>query len=128
MKHKLKGKKKLMIENLISTLGNITRSAEKTGIDRTTHYDWLENDEDYKEAFEGIEDYQVDFYEDALKLLVKDKNPSAIIFALKCKGKKRGWTEKQDISISGGLDNSVKVEDLSSLWEELKKEDKGDDV
>ena len=128
MKHKLKGKKKLMIENLISTLGNITRSAEKTGIDRTTHYDWLERDEAYKEAFEGIEDYQVDFYESALNQLVKDKNTSAIIFALKCKGKKRGWVEKQEIGLSGGLDNSVKVKDLSSLWEELKKEDKGDGV
>ena len=122
MKHKLKGKKKLMIQNLVNSLGNITRSAEKTGIDRTTHYDWLERDEAYKEAFEGIDDFQVDFYEDALKLLVKDKVPSAIIFALKCKGKKRGWVEKQEISLSGGLDNSVKVKDLSSLWEEVKKE------
>ena len=108
MKHKLKGKKKLMIQNLISTLGNVTKSAEKTGIERCTHYDWLTRDPAYKEAFDNIEDFQVDFYESALNQLVKDKTPSAIIFALKCKGKSRGWVERQEVEQVG--DNSVRVE------------------
>lgn len=121
MKHKLKGKKKLMIQNLISTLGNVTKSAEKSGIERCTHYDWLTRDPAYKEAFDNIEDFQVDFYESALNQLVKDKTPSAIIFALKCKGKSRGWVERQEVEQVG--DNSVRVEFVEP---KKKKEDEGE--
>jgi len=31
--------------------GNITRAAEDSGIDRGSHYLWMEDDEDYQEAF-----------------------------------------------------------------------------
>lgn len=99
----LKGKKKAMFEALISTLGNITKSAEKAGIDRTSHYIWLDNDDNYRQAYESIDDYQVDFYETALHQLIKDKNPTAVIFALKCKGKKRGYIERQELDISGNM-------------------------
>ena len=35
-----------------SRTGNITRSAEMAGIDRKTHYDWLNNDPSYPERFQ----------------------------------------------------------------------------
>ena len=98
---KLTGKKKKMYDNLIETLGNVTKSAERTGIERTTHYLWLRKDSNYKDWIDNIEDHQVDFYETALHQLIKDKNPTAVIFALKCKGKKRGYVERQEIEHSG---------------------------
>ena len=117
----LKGKKKIMFDNLIKTLGNITKSAQITGISRLTHYDWLESDPTYKKYIENIDDYQVDFYETALNQLIQDKNVTATIFALKCKGKKRGWTERSEIELSGGLKNTLNAEDFFNAWEESKK-------
>lgn len=107
---KLKGKKKLMIEALITSKGNITKSAEKVGISRLTHYDWIEFDPVYKSYYDGIDDYQIDFYETALNKLIEDKNPTAVIFALKCKGKKRGWIERQEIDMMNSNPVNIIIE------------------
>jgi len=41
-------KKTAMLKALESTLGVVTSACEIVGIDRTTHYRWLQEDEDYK--------------------------------------------------------------------------------
>ena len=120
---KLTGKKKKMYDNLIETLGHVTKSAKKTGIERTTHYLWLRTDTNYKDWIDNIEDHQVDFYETALHQLIKDKNPTAVIFALKCKGKKRGYVERQEIEHSGNINNTVSAESLADTWKQVKEED-----
>lgn len=108
----LRGKKKKMFEALCSSLGNITAATERVGISRQTHYNWLEEDSEYAQAMSEVEDRQIDFYETALHGLIKDKNATAVIFALKTKGKKRGYIEKQEISHSGELKGSL---DLRSV-------------
>lgn len=118
IKIKLKGKKRLMFETLIRTLGHITKSAEITNIDRTTHYDWIEKDPEYKAYIDTIGDYQVDFYEAALHGLIKEKNPTSIIFALKCKGKKRGWVERQEIDLVNEKPINIVI---NKQYEESKK-------
>jgi hypothetical protein len=124
--------KKAMIEALEKSLGIVTTAAKMVGIDRTTHYLWMREDETYKEAVEGINDMAIDFAESQLNVLmqgashevvtnrgdiveIKDApNPSSIIFYLKTKGKKRGYVEKQEVELSGereifkGLDLNIK--------------------
>jgi len=124
--------KKAMVEALEKTLGIVTTAAKMVGIDRTTHYLWLKEDETYKEAVEGINDMAIDFAESQLNVLmqgathevvtnrgdiveIKDApNPSSIIFYLKTKGKKRGYVEKQEVELSGereifkGLDLNIR--------------------
>lgn len=123
--------KKAMIEALEKSLGIVTTAAKAAEIDRSTHYAWLKEDEEYKEAVEAISDMAIDFAESQLNKLmrgavhqvvtnkgeiveIKDApNPSSIIFYLKTKGKKRGYVEKQEIEVSGereifkGLDLNI---------------------
>jgi hypothetical protein len=123
--------KKAMLEALEKSLGIVTTAAKTVGIDRSTHYAWLKDDEKYKEAVEGISDMAIDFAESQLNQLmmgakhqvvtnkgeiveVKDApNPSSIIFYLKTKGKKRGYVERQEVEVSGereifkGLDLNI---------------------
>jgi len=40
------------LEELISTGGNIRRAAERAGISTSSHYAWLKNDDNYRDAFE----------------------------------------------------------------------------
>ncbi len=40
------------LEELISTGGNIRRAAERSGISTSSHYAWLKNDDNYRDAFE----------------------------------------------------------------------------
>ena len=53
----------------------------------------------------------LDFAESKLYELVDDKHPTAIIFLLKTKGKDRGYVERQEFDIEGGLNLNVEFVD-----------------
>lgn len=94
--------KKAMINALSLHLGIVTSAAKDVGIDRTTHYLWLKEDEDYRLAVESIQDITLDFAESQLHKLIKNDDTTATIFYLKTKGKKRGYIERieNDLSIN----------------------------
>lgn len=124
--------KRAMIEALEKSLGIVTTACKSVNIARQTHYEWMREDEVYKEAVEGIVDIAIDFAESQLNQLmmgakhqvvtnkgeiveIKDApNPSSVIFYLKTKGKKRGYVEKQEVELSGereifkGLDLNIR--------------------
>jgi len=89
--------KRAMIEALEKSLGIVTSACKSVGINRSTHYDWLKSDEDYKAEVESIEDIAIDFAESQLHKQIKDGNPTSTIFYLKTKAKKRGYIERQEI-------------------------------
>lgn len=91
--------KKDVLEALERSLGIVSTACEKAGINRSTHYDWLKSDPEYKEAVRLIEERTIDFAESHLHALIKDKNPAAVIFFLKTKGKTRGYVERQEIQV-----------------------------
>jgi len=99
-KKKKKGlnpKKKLMIDAIKSQLGNISLACKQIGIHRDTHYDWLKNDLLYKQTYDQIDEFVVDFAENALMKQIDNGNITAIIFFLKCRARHKGYIEKQEI-------------------------------
>ena len=92
--------KKTMLDALERSLGIVSTACEKAGISRQTHYNWMKDDPEYKEAVRAIEERTIDFAESHLHALIKDKNPAATIFFLKTKGKNRGYIERQEIEVS----------------------------
>lgn len=109
-------KKAAMYEALTKNLGNVTKSAEDIGIHRQTHYDWMNDDPEYKAAVDSLKNVALDFAEEQLRKLmegaerqalthdgevvtIKDApNTSAVIFYLKTQGKQRGYIERQELS------------------------------
>jgi len=109
-------KKNAMLKALESTLGVVTSACEVVGIDRRTHYRWMNEDEEYRNAVESLSDLAVDFAESQLFELIKGAhrevstpdgeviriqdapNTSATIFYLKTRGKKRGYVERSEIA------------------------------
>lgn len=89
--------KKAMIEALEQSLGIVTSACKKVGIGRTTHYEWLKTDEEYKKNVESIEDVALDFAESQLHLQIQDGSTASTIFYLKTKGKKRGYIERTEV-------------------------------
>lgn len=84
-------KKEEMVAALVKSLGIVTIACKEVGIERTTHYDWMKNDEEYKKLVEDIGDVALDFAESMLHKQIQDKDTTATIFYLKTKGKKRGY-------------------------------------
>jgi len=97
MNHQNPTLKKAMIEALEKSLGIVTSACKSVGINRSTHYDWLKTDDDYKADVESIEDIAIDFAESQLHKQIKDGNPTSTIFYLKTKAKRRGYVERQEI-------------------------------
>ena len=92
--------KRAMIEALEKTLGIVTTAAKNVGIDRTTHYRWMEEDEDYKAAVDDVSEMTIDFVESQLHKQIKDNQQASTIFYLKTKGKKRGYFEAQELRLN----------------------------
>lgn len=86
-----------MIEALVKSLGIVTTACNKVGISRETHYRWLREDADYKTAVEGIADIALDFAESQLHKQISSGEVSSTIFYLKCKAKKRGYIERNEV-------------------------------
>ncbi len=97
-------KKEAMIEALEKHLGVVTSACKTVGIDRTTHYRWLKEDEAYKEATDDIDNVSLDFAESQLFKQIRDGNTTATIFFLKTRGKNRGYVERQEWTGKDGKD------------------------
>ena len=94
--------KKLMIEALEKTLGVVTTACKSSGIPRTTHYRWMNEDAEYASAVNDLENLTLDFAESQLYQQIKQGNTTATIFFLKTKGKKRGYIERQELTGAEG--------------------------
>jgi len=95
-------KKIAMLEALEKSLGVVTTACKKVGIDRTTHYRWMREDDQYKADVEATKDITLDFAESQLHKQIQDGNTTATIFYLKTQGKKRGYVEGQELTINTG--------------------------
>ena len=89
--------KRAMLEALEKSLGVVTTAAKTVGIDRTTHYKWLDSDAEYKAAVESISDIALDFAESKLHKSIENGSDTATIFYLKTKGKRRGYIERAEL-------------------------------
>jgi hypothetical protein len=86
-----------MIEALEKTLGIVTDACKMVGIARSTHYKWMDDDEQYKAEVEELSNLVLDFAESKLHENINNNDTTAIIFLLKTRGKKRGYVERQEI-------------------------------
>lgn len=92
--NKTEQRKKAMLEALEKTLGVVSSACRAVGIGRTQYYNWLKEDQDFKEAVQEIENVALDFAESQLHKQIKEGSTSATIFFLKTKGKARGYVER----------------------------------
>jgi hypothetical protein len=89
-----------MLEALERALGVVSVAATQSGIGRTNHYLWIKNDEEYRAAVDSLQDVALDFAETQLLKNVRDGDIASVIFYLKCKGKRRGYVERQEIQLT----------------------------
>ena len=104
---------------------NISLTCEQIGITRTTYYGWLE-DEAFKIAIDSETETILDFAESILIQRMNDSTDKrvqlrAIEFFLKTKGKRRDYTEKQEIEHFGG-----NIQYISHIPTEDEKRDEED--
>lgn len=108
MQQKQHIKKEKFLEALEQSMGIMSTAAKKIGVDRTTPYRWIKEDEEYADKVKEIINVPLDFVESKLFEAINNDNITAIIFYLKTKGKHRGYVERHELS---GIDNKdLKIE------------------
>lgn len=114
--------KEKMLESLKECSGIVTFACEKVGLSRQTFYRWCRDDPEFKERVDAINELQIDVAEASLLKKIQKGDTTAIIFYLKTKGKNRGYSERREISIPGGVDMNIKNDfDVSKLSDEERK-------
>ena len=115
-------RKKGLLVALEKALGIVTTACKSVGVDRGTFYNYYNSDPEFKAAVDELENVSLDFAESTLYGLMRDKNPAAVIFYLKTKGRKRGYTEHSSVEHSGRLQQEQHVIDYSKLSSEALEE------
>lgn len=128
--------KKSILEALEAHYGIVTDSCRSIGLNRSTFYEWLKSDLEFKAAVDEIQEVAIDFVEGKLFERIKgveihkedrdgndisyDLPPDtqAIALYLKTKGKKRGYVERTEVEHSG---------QMSITWHEEKTYETKDD-
>lgn len=83
-----------MLDALEKSLCVVTTACKMVDMPRSMHYQWMKEDEEYKNNVEALENIVLDFAESKLHKQVEKGDTTAIIFLLKTKGKKRGYIER----------------------------------
>ena len=105
--HRTTKAKELFLSLFYKKFCNIHQTCEAVNTSRRTYYDWMEQDEEFKKAITDIQEGLIDFSESQLLGLIQGKHPTAIIFHLKTKGKKRGYIET--LAIAGDEKRPVRL-------------------
>lgn len=92
--------KQLYLEALRKSAGVMAPACEAIGVERNTIYRWRKEDPEFNEACDGILEVALDLAETALLKNIQKGDTKAIEFFLRCKGKSRGYDQRQEFDIN----------------------------
>jgi Transposase len=81
---------------LVECRGIISDASQATQVARSTIYDWIAADEQFKAAVEAAREVSIDRVEKKLFDQIDKDDTTAIIFFLKTRAKKRGYVERHE--------------------------------
>ena len=101
--------KKLLIQALERSLGIVTPACKEVGVSRETFYRYYREDDDFKKAVDDINEVTLDFAENQLLKKIKEGSERSILFYMKYKARKRGYTDSLDITSDGKSITEIKL-------------------
>lgn len=93
---------------LVDTGGFISDTADLLGVTVGAISQRVKSSEMLQQLRIDIEDTYLDIAESKLIKKIREEDTASIFFYLKCKGKKRGYVEKQQTELSGPNNSEVK--------------------
>lgn len=126
-------RKELMADFLVAfekTLGVVTPAAQMIGVKRSTIYRWREMYPEFDRACKEISEMAVDFVETKMFKKIESGGKGSetlMIFYLKCKGKHRGYVEKQEVDMSAEVKDvtvNVNSPETKQVLQDIMDKDK----
>jgi hypothetical protein len=113
-KHNAKVYKQQLLIALEKNLGIVTAACKEVGVSRDSYYDYYNNDPEFKRKVDDINEIVIDFAESQLYKKIKEGSERSILFLMKYKGKKRGYTDSIDITSDGKAITEIKLIQVKS--------------
>jgi hypothetical protein len=88
-----------IIEALTKSHGNISRAADSLKCARQTIHSRIDNEIEIKEVYEHLRERFIDVTEDVLRDKVLSGDTACVLFALKTRGRKRGYDSERDVIV-----------------------------
>lgn len=110
--------KELLLIALEKHMGLVTPACKEVGISKKTFYQYYKTDPVFKEDVDELNEVVIDMVEGQLFKNIKKGSERSILFYMKYKGRKRGYTDNLDVTTNGESLNNVKIEIIRN-----KKED-----
>ena len=108
-KHNAKLYKEKLLIALEKNLGIVTAACKEVGISRDSYYDYYNNDEEFRRKVDDINEIAIDFTESQLFKKIKQGSERSILFFMKYKGRKRGYTDSVDITSGGKTITDIRL-------------------
>jgi DNA-binding XRE family transcriptional regulator len=117
-------KKTKMIEAMCNCLGVVSDACKVVGISRKTYYDWMNDDDDFRQSINDISEIALDYAETQLFKQIREGSTTATIFFLKTKGRKRGYIERQEFAIDTARPDlsQLSIDEIKGLLNENEGE------
>ena len=99
--------KKNLLTALRNHAGLVSPACREVGISRQQFYYYMKHDKEFAEAVEDIYEETIDFVESKLLEKIQQGSERSILFFMKYRGKKRGYTDNIDITSNGETINNI---------------------
>jgi hypothetical protein len=133
LQERIQQQKKDLIAALWANKGIIQKAVAQVGLNRSTYYEYFNNDPEFKKQAQEAQEVALDHVEGKLHELIdgvdvmkmgedgpqvysQPPNVTATIFYLKTKGKKRGYVEKEHPDININITNVESPEHRCDRW------------
>lgn len=104
MKHDITRNKELLLQALENNFGIVSNACKDAGLSRNTFYEYYRNDPEFKAKVDDINEITLDMAESQLLKKIKEGSEKSIMFYMRYKARKRGYTDELNINAN------VKVE------------------
>jgi hypothetical protein len=117
--------KEKLLQALERSLGLVTPACKEVGISRKTFYEYYKLDPDFKAAVDDINEITLDFAENQLLKKIKEGSERSILFYMKYKARKRGYSDSLDITSGGDKITEIKLIQVKNR-KDIEDENTGD--
>jgi len=106
---KIKRNKEKLLDALEKTLGMVTPACKNVGISRNQFYIYYKEDSEFRAAVDDINEITLDFAETQLLQKIKEGSERSILFYMKYKARKRGYSDSLDITSGGDKITEIRI-------------------
>lgn len=89
--------KAAFLRSLKAKLGVVSAASQDCNISRTTFYEWLKTDSEFRKKVDLINEHAIDFVESKMFEGINNGDRQLIQFFLSTRGKRRGYTTKIEV-------------------------------